>query len=83
MDRTFEPTFSLKVQTGDDLREIPIVKPSGEVYELVDQVAAVVNAVQTGAPVACTGEDGLWSVKMCLKAAESLQAGAPVSLSGD
>lgn len=83
MDRTFEPTFSLKFQSGDTVETVPIVKPSGEVYELVDEIAAVVRAVQTGSPVPCTGEDGLWSVRMCLKAAESLTTGAPVSLAGD
>lgn len=80
MDRTFEPTFSLKVQSGDAMETVPITKPSGEVYELVDEIAAVVRAIRTGAPVACTGEDGLWSVRMCLKAAESLKVGRPVSL---
>ena len=55
-----------------------IEKPSGEVYELVDQVARVADAVLTGTPVACTGEDGRWSVAMCLKAQESLAAGQPV-----
>ena len=80
MDRTFEPTFSLKVQRGERVEEEPVVKPSGEVYELVDQVSAVVEAVRTGSPVPCTGEDGWWSTAMCLKAAESLRSGQPVSL---
>jgi myo-inositol 2-dehydrogenase / D-chiro-inositol 1-dehydrogenase len=81
MDRTFEPIFSLKLQTGDVLSDVPIDKPSGEVYELVDEVAAVVRAVRDGTRVPCTGEDGLWSVAMCLKAAESLESGQPVRLS--
>jgi myo-inositol 2-dehydrogenase/D-chiro-inositol 1-dehydrogenase len=81
MDRTFEPTFSLKLQSGDTLSDVPIDKPSGEVYELVDEIAAVVRAIREGTPVPCTGEDGLWSVAMCLKAAESLESGQPVSLS--
>jgi myo-inositol 2-dehydrogenase/D-chiro-inositol 1-dehydrogenase len=81
MDRTFEPTFSLKLQTGDVLSDVPIDKPSGEVYELVDEIAAVVRAVRDGTPVPCTGEDGLWSVAMCLKAAESIESGQPVRLS--
>jgi myo-inositol 2-dehydrogenase/D-chiro-inositol 1-dehydrogenase len=82
MDRTFEPTFTLRLQTGETLREVPIERPSGEVYELVDEVAAVVRAVRDGTPVPCTGEDGLWSVAMCLKAAESIEAGKPVPLPG-
>jgi myo-inositol 2-dehydrogenase/D-chiro-inositol 1-dehydrogenase len=51
------------------------------VYELVDEIAAVVRAIREGTPVPCTGEDGLWSVAMCLKAAASLESGQPVSLS--
>lgn len=82
MDRTFEPTFMLKLQSGDTLSDVPIDKPSGEVYELVDEVAAVVGAVRNGTAVPCRGEDGLWSVAMCVKAAESLETGQPVSLPG-
>lgn len=82
MDRTFEPTFWLKVQRGFEgpVEELKIAKPSGEVYELVDQVAAVVRAVRDGTPLPCTGEDGWWSAAMCLKAAESMETGAPVAL---
>jgi len=83
MDRTFEPTFSLKLQRGDGPPEVvPVEKHSGEVYELVDEVAAVVHAVRDGTPVPCTGDDGRWSTAMCLKAAESLRTGQPVSLRG-
>ena len=82
-DRTFEPAFSLKLQTRDAPDDVPIEKPSGEVYELVDQVEAVVRAVREGTPVPCAGEDGLWSVAMCLKAAESLKSGQPVQLPGE
>ena len=81
MDRTFEPTFSLKLQSGDTLSEVLIDKPSGEVYQLVDEIAAVVRAIREGTPVPCTGEDGLWSVAMCLNAAASLESGQPVLLS--
>jgi myo-inositol 2-dehydrogenase / D-chiro-inositol 1-dehydrogenase len=81
MDRTFEPTFSLKLQKGDVLSDVRIAKPPGEVYELVEEVAAVVRAVRDGTPVPCTGDDGLWSVAMCLNAAESMASGQPVRLS--
>jgi myo-inositol 2-dehydrogenase/D-chiro-inositol 1-dehydrogenase len=84
MDRTFEPTFWLKIQRGTNaaVEEIAIPKASGEVYELVDQVAAVIRAVRDNNPsaVPCSGRDGLWSTAMCLKAAESLESGQPVSL---
>ena len=52
MDRTFEPTFCLKLQRGDAVEDVPIAKPSGEVYELVEQVARVAAAVRDGTPVA-------------------------------
>jgi len=80
MDRTFEPTFSLKLQRGESIGQIEIHQPSGEVYELVDEVAAVVRAVRDGSPLPCSGEDGWWSTAMCLKAAESLEVGRPVRL---
>ena len=79
-DRTFEPTFGLKLMCGDRVEEVPIAKPSGAVYELVDQVARVAQAVRDGTPVACTGEDGRWAVAMCLAAQASLESGRPVPL---
>ena len=79
MDRTFAPTFSLKMQRGDNLKDVAVERLSGEVYELVDEIAAVVSAVREGTPVPCTGCDGWWSAAMCLKAEQSLATGMPVS----
>lgn len=82
MDRTFQPTFWLKMQRGGnaDPQEVEIARPSGEVYELVDQLGAVVRAVKESNPrlIPCTGEDGWWSAAMCLQAAESLKRGEPI-----
>jgi myo-inositol 2-dehydrogenase/D-chiro-inositol 1-dehydrogenase len=80
MDRTFEPTFSLRVQRGAALEEVPIPRAAGEVFELADQFARFVRAVETGVAPAANGEDGCWSVRMCLKAQESVTLGAPVPL---
>ncbi len=41
IDRTFQPTFSLQVQEGERVVDIPITKLTGEVYELVDQIEMV------------------------------------------
>jgi myo-inositol 2-dehydrogenase / D-chiro-inositol 1-dehydrogenase len=82
MDRTFEPSFSLQRLADDRAVEVPIAKKSGEVYELVDQLDMLVRAIRDRAPVACTGEDGRWSVAMCLKAHESIVRGAPVEITG-
>src|SRR5207248_4092999 len=80
MDHTFEPTFWLRLQRGEAVEQIEIAKPSGEVYELVELVAAVIQAVRNGTPVPCTGQDGWWSTALCLKAAESIETGQPVRI---
>ena len=79
MDRTFAPTFTLRLQRGETLEDIPIPRPAGEVFELEDQFARFLQAIQTGVAPAATGEDGCWSVRMCVKAQESVLLGAPVS----
>lgn len=80
MDRTFTPEFFLKVHSGDEIKRIDCGGPAGEVFELVEQVAAVVAAVRTGAPLHADGHDGLWAVHMCLAAAEAAQTGQSVAL---
>jgi myo-inositol 2-dehydrogenase/D-chiro-inositol 1-dehydrogenase len=80
MDRTFEPTFSLRLQRGSTLEEVPIPRGAGEVFELEDQFARFVQAIQTGISPAATGEDGCWSVRMCLQAQESVALGVPVPI---
>jgi myo-inositol 2-dehydrogenase/D-chiro-inositol 1-dehydrogenase len=80
LDRTFTPTFWLKHFDGESVREIPIDAPSGEVFELVHEISEVASAVRDGTPQPASGEDGRWSVRMCLRAHESVQSGLPVSL---
>ena len=57
---------------------MPIDRPTGEVYELVDQMAMMVRAVREGGPPAVTGEDGRWSVALCLAAQRSVETGGTV-----
>jgi myo-inositol 2-dehydrogenase / D-chiro-inositol 1-dehydrogenase len=78
MDRTFHPTFFLKHFDGQQVADVPIPTASGEVYELAQEIAGMAEAVRTGRPPRVTGEDGLWSVAMCLKAQESVDTGAVV-----
>jgi myo-inositol 2-dehydrogenase/D-chiro-inositol 1-dehydrogenase len=79
LDRTFHPTFSLKHFDGTDVRDVAIERPTGEVYELVDEINAMAAAVRGGAPLPASGEDGRWSVAMCLRAQESVDSGKPVA----
>jgi myo-inositol 2-dehydrogenase/D-chiro-inositol 1-dehydrogenase len=78
MDRTLEPTFTLHLQRGGNVEEVHIPRPAGEVFELGDQFARFCSAIETGQPPAATGEDGTWSVRMCLRAEESVRLGKPV-----
>lgn len=80
-DRTRHPEFSLTSFDGEDVSQIPIDRITGEVFELEDQMAMMVNAVRNGDPVAADGSDGLWSVAMCVAAQESVNTNQPVTIS--
>jgi myo-inositol 2-dehydrogenase/D-chiro-inositol 1-dehydrogenase len=81
MDRTPHPTFSLKHHDGQETRDVPIGRTPGEFYELEDEMAMMVRAVRDGGPVAARGEDGRWSVALCLAAQRSVESGAVVAIS--
>ena len=81
MDRTLHPTFWLKHFDGENVREFSFEKPTGEVFELRDQAARMVQVVRGEAEPAATAEDGRWSVGLCLAAQRSVQTGAVVDLS--
>jgi myo-inositol 2-dehydrogenase/D-chiro-inositol 1-dehydrogenase len=80
LDRTFEPTFSLKLRRGEAVEEVPIPRAAGEVFELEDQFARFVRCVRGEGAPAATGVDGEWSVRLCLKAQESAERGAPAAV---
>lgn len=81
MDRTRHPSFFLKASNGETVREIPIEKITGEIFELEDQVAMLLEAIHNGKPLAATAEDGMWSVAMCLAAQKSVDTGQPIAMS--
>jgi myo-inositol 2-dehydrogenase/D-chiro-inositol 1-dehydrogenase len=80
MDRSLHPTFSLRAFDGQRVEQVPIDRITGEVFELEDQMAMLVEAIRNGRPPACTAEDGRWSVAMCLAAQRSVETGRPVAL---
>ena len=82
MDRTRHPTFSLRAFDGNEVTTVPIEKPTGELFELEDQIQRLVQAHRIGTPLHCTADDGRWSVAMCLAAEQSVAAGQPVAISG-
>ncbi len=81
MDRTRHPTFSLRAFDGDEVTNVVIDKPTGELFELEDQIARLVEALRGGVPLHCTAQDGRWSVAMCLAAEASVKAGTVVEMS--
>jgi myo-inositol 2-dehydrogenase/D-chiro-inositol 1-dehydrogenase len=81
MDRVRKATFFLKAFDGERLEEVPITRGAGELYELEEQIAAMVAAVRDGSPLPCTGEDGKWSVAICLATQMSVKSGARVPMS--
>ncbi len=80
MDRTEHPTFFLKAFDGEKLGDIPIARAAGELFELQDQIVAMVDAIRIGKAISCRGEDGKWSVAMCLAAQRSAETGRPVAM---
>jgi myo-inositol 2-dehydrogenase/D-chiro-inositol 1-dehydrogenase len=80
MDRTLHPTFSLRAFDGEHVVDVPIEKITGEVFELEDQMAMLVEAIRSGRPLSCTAEDGRNSVALCLAAQQSVDEGRPVSI---
>jgi myo-inositol 2-dehydrogenase/D-chiro-inositol 1-dehydrogenase len=80
MDRTPHPTFSLRAFDGHRVEQMPIDTITGEVFELEDQIAMLVEAIRDGRPLSCTAEDGRWSVAMCLAAERSVEMRAPVAI---
>lgn len=81
MDRTRHPTFSLRAFDGQQVTTIEIEKPTGELFELEDQIARMVDAFRNDVPLHCTAEDGRWSVAMCLAAEASVKSGQVVQMS--
>lgn len=80
MDRTRHPTFRLRAFDGETVHDVAIEKPTGELFELEDQIDRLVDAHRNRKPLHCTAEDGRWSVAICLAAEESVRAGKPVPI---
>ena len=80
MDRTRHPTFSLRAFDGNEVVTVQIDKPTGELFELEDQIERMVHAIRNGKELHCTAEDGRWSVAMCLAAEASVRSGQVESM---
>ncbi|HEY5312558.1 MAG TPA: Gfo/Idh/MocA family oxidoreductase [Pirellulales bacterium] len=79
MDRTRQPSFFLKTFDGETVASAPVNTAAGELFELESQIAMFVRAINEAQPLAASGEDGRWSVAMCLAAERSAETGVPVA----
>jgi len=78
--RSDKPTFGLRYGLGDKVTEKSFEKPTGELLELADEVAAVARCVREGTQPPCTGIDGRWSTLLCLAAERAVELETPVSI---
>ena len=80
MDRTWEPTFEIKVQRkGQDACETLSVPPSGELYELEEELRRAVDAFRERKPIV-SGEEARKRIIVCLEAERSLTEGKELAL---
>ena len=80
--RAPRPVFSLRYGLAEPVHEVTFDKPTGELLELADEIAAFVRSIQTGQPPPCTGADGRWSTLLCLAAEDSVRQGKGINLRG-
>lgn len=80
LDRTLHPDFFLKVFDGEEVRDVPITKITGELFELEDQVKLMAEITQDKSPIHCTGEDGRLAVALSLATLESAKRKETIAL---
>lgn len=80
MDRTWEPAFEIKVQRkGRKESEVLEVAPSGELFELEEELRRAVDAFRDGKPIV-SGEEARKCIIVCLEAERSLAEGRELDL---
>ncbi|MEA1965098.1 MAG: Gfo/Idh/MocA family oxidoreductase [Candidatus Aerophobetes bacterium] len=79
-EKPFEPKFWLEYGQNKVKHKISIERKAGETFDLKAEIKQVVKAVQEGAPIPATGQDGKEAVRMCLAAERSLSSGKAVKL---
>ena len=80
LDRTPHPSFFLKAFDGKEVKEIPVDKITGELFELEEQLDLMADIITGKAPVHCTGEDGLRAVALSAATLESAKRKQPITL---
>jgi len=80
IDRSERPAHSLEVSENGSMRPVPVHSTPGELFELQQEIAAMVGAVRNDAPLPMQPEDGRRAVRLCLEARRSLETAQAGSL---
>ncbi|MDR2441518.1 MAG: Gfo/Idh/MocA family oxidoreductase [Planctomycetaceae bacterium] len=80
IDRTRYPSYFLKLSDGNNVHEINIGKPAGELFELEEQIVRMSLVIEGKAPNYCTGVDGCQAVTLSIAAQKSAQTGIIINL---
>ncbi len=78
--RSSAPQFELRYGLGDVVQEVAFAAVTGELVELADHVAAIIQCVKHAESPPCSAVDGRLSSLLCLAALESARRCAPVAL---
>ena len=68
-------SYGLRYGLGDDVTELTLDKPAGELLELHEEIEVVAGCARDGTTPPCTGNDGRWSTLLCLAAQASVESG--------
>jgi myo-inositol 2-dehydrogenase/D-chiro-inositol 1-dehydrogenase len=79
LDRSEKPRYSLELSDGTGLRPVEVTSTPGELFELREEIAAMVRAVRDGGPLPITPEEARRAVALCLSARESLAWGRQIA----
>ena len=80
MDRTLHPSFFLKAFDGKEVKEVPIEKITGELFELEEQLDLMADIIAGKASVHCTGEDGRRAVALSAAVLDAAKRGQTIEL---
>lgn len=78
-DRDLSPTASLRIGLDDNVEDVPLNKPTGELFELQEEIDMFAQAVQGKRTLAAGGDEGIWSVAMCEFAQQSIDQGREIA----
>ncbi len=65
-----------------ELRSVEFTEQASELYELEQEMQAMVAAIRGTGRVVADGIDGVWSIALCEAAHRSIDTGEPVSMKG-